>query len=151
MSCEGHYGAAMPPRPNNLITPDNVCHVCFLPYGAPYVPPQSPTLPPNFHPGAAGGYVDGVMRSATGHIIGIAWGQLAGPNAHLARFKDVAIGPGHPLAEGMDPRSFIPCARSPSPLSMPKPPPSAVGPAPPPRAARAADALADGSVSTSQG
>ena len=59
------------------------------------------------------------MRNSSGHISGILWGELRGANAHLLSFKDRAIGPGHPLAEGMNPRSFIPCAAGPRPLERP--------------------------------
>jgi hypothetical protein len=102
----------------------------MLPYPPPYVPPPPRDCPPGFTPGA---YEDGVMRSAAGHIIGIHWGELRGANAHLLRFKDVAVGPGHPLAEGMNPRSFIPgAARSgPSPpRPLPRPSPRSPPPTP---------------------
>lgn len=120
-TCAGH-GVAMPPRPE--FYPENTCWYCHLPYPPPFVPPPPKNCPPDFCPGA---YVDGVMRNSTGHISGILWGELRGANAHLLAFKDVAIGPGHPLAEGMNPRSFIPCAagpRPPVPVPVPRPPPS---------------------------
>ena len=127
MSTCGGHGAAMPPRPFNY--PENTCWCCHLPYPPPFIPPPPSNCPPNFTPNV---YEDGVMRSPSGHICGIMWGELRGPNAHLARFKDVAIGPGHPLAEGMDPRGFIPsAARSPSPprpLLVPLPPPVCAAP-----------------------
>ena len=115
----------MPPRPS--LFPENTCWYCNLPFPPPFVPPPSPTCPSGFTPGA---YEDGVLRNASGHIVGISWGDLRGANAHLNRFKDVAVGPGHPLAEGMDPRSFIPSARAHSPPHPPLPSPQ---PQPPPR------------------
>ena len=130
-TCAGH-GTAMPPRP--ALVPDNTCWQCMLPYPPPFVPPPPRDCPPGFTPGA---YEDGVLRNAAGHITGIQWGELRGANAHLLRFKDVAVGPGHPLAEGIDPRSFIPsAARGPSPPRLP------VKPQPPPAAAAAAAAAA---------
>ena len=136
MSCSGH-GVAMPPCPKGF--PANTCWLCHLPFPPPYVPPPPSNCPPGFTPHA---YEGGVMRSASGHIQGIQWDQLSGANAHLLRFKDVAIGPGHPLAEGMDPRCFIPSAAraptpspspSPSPLPLPRPtlPPAQAAAAPP--------------------
>lgn len=123
MSCAGH-GVAMPERPAHC--PENTCWQCWLPFPPPFVPPPPKNCPSDFTPGA---YQQGVLRNASGHITGIAWGELAGPNAHLLRFKDVAIGPGHPLAEGMNPRSFIPCARSASPVvCKPSQPPSLAPP-----------------------
>ena len=116
----------MPPRPANY--PENTCWYCHLPFPPPFVPPPSASCPPTFAPGV---YVDGVMRSSSGHICGINWGELRGVNAHLLRFKDVAIGPGHPLAEGMDPRGFIPSAAArppPDPVTVPMPTPSTLAP-----------------------
>jgi hypothetical protein len=104
MTCAGH-GTAMPPRPS--FYPDGTCWQCHKKYPPPFVPPPPKDCPANFVPGAT---QDGVTRNASGHIIGITWGELKGANAHLINFKDRAIGPGHPLAEGMDPRSFIPSA-----------------------------------------
>ena len=117
MTCAGH-GVAMPPRPQ--FCPENTCWYCHLPFPPPFVPPPPKDCPQNFTPGA---YVDGVMRNSSGHISGILWGELRGANAHLLSFKDRAIGPGHPLAEGMNPRSFIPCvAGPPTPRPLERPP-----------------------------
>ena len=74
----------------------------------PFVAPPPLVRPPEgFIPGA---FEDGVQRNAEGHIIGIHWGALSAPNLYLLEWKDRAIGPGHPLASHIDPRSFIPCA-----------------------------------------
>lgn len=139
MACAGH-GVAMPPRPS--LCPDNTCWLCHLPFPPPFVPPPSPSCPPSF---SAGAYVDGVLRSSSGHITGIAWDELRGANAGLARFKDVAIGPGHPLAEGMNPRSFIPgVARGPAPSPVRPVSAAARAAVAPPRGAPAADAAGAG-------
>ena len=129
MTCPGH-GTAMPPRPDFF--PVDTCVQCHLKFPPPFVPPPPRDCPTNF---IAGALQDGVVRNASGHIVGITWGELKGPNAHLLNFKDRAIGPGHPLAEGMDPRCFIPSvARAPSP-PRPTLPPRLLAPSPPPEAA----------------
>jgi hypothetical protein len=124
-TCAGH-GVAMPDRPPGL--PSDVCALCRLPFPPPFVPPAAKDAPVGFIPGA---YVDGVCRGTDGHITGIIWDQLRGATAHLAMWKDRAIGPGHPLAEGMDPRCFIPGVPAPDkPSPVPKPYPE---PCVPPR------------------
>jgi hypothetical protein len=120
-TCAGH-GVPIPKSPPGL--PADVCALCRLPFPPPFVPPPA-NAPAGFTPGA---YVDGVCRGANGHIQGIIWDQLRGDSAHLACWKDRAIGPGHPLAQGMDPRSFIPGVPTrdkPSPVPRPHPEPRA--------------------------
>lgn len=119
--CAGH-GVAMPVTPN-LPVPPGHCPLCRLEYGT-YNPGVSPTAPKNFKR-----YEDGVMRDANGFISGIIYAELKGNNSYLAEWKDRPIGPGHPLAEGMDPRSFIPSTPNRSPVlppnlsSLVRPPP----------------------------
>lgn len=124
MTCPGH-GINIGPYVNAL-TPDGHCHYCRLPLGT-FTPPDVSSTP--FAPrlissvatsaSAAGSLSSasttprdirepGVTRNALGHIIGISWDQLGPESAHLLAWKDRPLGPGHPLATSMDPRSFIP-------------------------------------------
>ena len=101
--CPGH-GVAMP---TNKPTRPGYCPLCDLEYGT-YVPGRSSaTLSQNFIPNV---YQNGVRRDHNGFINGINWNELSGGNTYLAKYKDTPIGPGHPLAEGTDPRNFIPQA-----------------------------------------
>lgn len=101
--CSGH-GVPSPAPPPSY--PKGHCTYCggrVTPFVAP--PPPIPRPAP-------GEIEPGVQRSSDGHIIGIVWGDLptTGPTACLRAWKDRPIGPGHPLASHIDPRSFIPSA-----------------------------------------
>jgi hypothetical protein len=121
--CGGH-GVPVPHAPPGY--PPHHCTYCGLKI-RPFVAPPPPVPPPQGF--IAGAYEGGVQRDAAGHITGIVWGELSSANAWLHEWKDRAIGPGHPLASGMDPRGFIPSAARDR-TSVPGLPPHPIAPHP---------------------